>query len=261
MGKQNSRGRFVSKDYAGAIVGQMLLLSDSLGDLEHNVTKGTLKELLVSGLLKPFLPVQFATTSGIIVNVDGTQSGQTDIVIVDRRILPPFFYSQNVGIIPVESVVATIEVKSTLSLSEIKKANGAARRLIQDIWSRHLLRQGKVQSAIKLPLACVFGFTGPKGGKLAGCDETAAAAWLEQSASHLIAVVQARRYSWMLVNKKWSRAEDDASSGHEGVKRFVGVLIDNCRRIAETNFQKLAGRHLDIVGRYIRTQSIDQPSG
>lgn len=257
MSNENSQPRFLTKDYASAVVGQMLLLSDSLTDLTHKSTKGTLREILVSGLLVPFLPTQFAVTSGVIVNVNGTQSRQTDVVIVDTRILPPFIYRQNVGVIPVESVVATIEVKSILSLKEIKSAEDAATRLLENVWPAHVLRQERVVANINPPLACVFGFTG-RVAVLSNSDESQGKAWLLKGAKHLIAVVQARRHCWMLVNNQWSREEDSDSSDHGGIKRFVAVLADNCRRIAEWNLRFFANRQVDLLGRYIRYQSIDK---
>jgi hypothetical protein len=89
--------------------------------VEHNGAKGALRESLMSELLRPLLPPDFGVATGIIISADNVQSAQQDIIIYNRRILPPFL-TEGPALVPVESVVATIEVKSVLDATELKSA-------------------------------------------------------------------------------------------------------------------------------------------
>ena len=75
----------------------------------------------MSELLRPLLPPDFGVATGVIISSDDVQSAQQDIIIYNNRILPPFL-TDGPAIVPIESVVATIEVKSSLDATELKKA-------------------------------------------------------------------------------------------------------------------------------------------
>lgn len=98
-----------------------LSAAEVAADLEHNGVKGAMREALMSELLRPLLPPDFGVATGVIISADNEQSPQQDIIIYNKRILPPFL-TDGPALIPVESVVATIEVKSTLTAEELKKA-------------------------------------------------------------------------------------------------------------------------------------------
>ena len=95
-------------------------------DLEHKGVKGALRESLMSELLRPMLPPDFGVATGIIISSDDIQSAQQDIIVYNKRILPPFL-TNGPALVPVESVVATIEVKSTLNATELQRAFANAR--------------------------------------------------------------------------------------------------------------------------------------
>jgi hypothetical protein len=59
--------------------------------------------------------------TGILISNDDQQSAQQDIVVFDRRVLPPLLF-QGPAIIPIECALATIEVKSCLTAAELRKA-------------------------------------------------------------------------------------------------------------------------------------------
>ena len=90
MTQDNGEATRLVSDYASALVRSMLVVSESLRNLDHTTSKGTLRELLVSSLLKRFLSSQFSVSSGLIVNHGGEQSNQMDVIILDNRVLPPF---------------------------------------------------------------------------------------------------------------------------------------------------------------------------
>lgn len=87
--------------------------------LEHHGLKGDVREQALSVFLEKHLPEKFRVGSGIVVNSDGEQSRQQDIIIYDAFNAPLLLNEENTKIIPVESVYGTIEVKSTLSKKEL----------------------------------------------------------------------------------------------------------------------------------------------
>jgi hypothetical protein len=70
--------------------------------------------VLVIELIERFLPKRFSIGSGLIVTSSGKVSSQTDIVIYDNFYNAPIKMHQGFSIFPIESVYATIEVKSTV---------------------------------------------------------------------------------------------------------------------------------------------------
>lgn len=88
--------------------------------LAHNGLVGRVRELMVSRLLAPMLPAGFEVGTGKITNAAGALSHETDLVIYNRSILPPVFYSDRDGVFPLESSYYAIEVKSKLTAADIK---------------------------------------------------------------------------------------------------------------------------------------------
>jgi hypothetical protein len=89
--------------------------------------KGAVRETLVADLFRPLLPTDFGVATGIIISAENQQSAQQDIVVFDRRVLPPLLFEGGPTLIPVESALATIEVKSCLNATELKAAQENAR--------------------------------------------------------------------------------------------------------------------------------------
>ncbi len=52
---------------------------------------------------------------------------QQDVVIFDQRIIPPILFEQGPAVIPVESTLVCIEIKSKLTAAELRKAHDSAR--------------------------------------------------------------------------------------------------------------------------------------
>jgi len=89
-------------------------------NISHQVVKGTARELaIVERLLKPYFPQKYSIGSGLIADVTGTTSKQQDIVIYDGFSLPVLQDLYHDKIFFVEQILSAIEVKSTLTHSEI----------------------------------------------------------------------------------------------------------------------------------------------
>jgi hypothetical protein len=95
--------------------------SSVANDYDNQVLKGRAREIFLSDLLIPFLDKSFGICTGIIIDSDGNQSNQIDIIIYNTVIVPPILLKEGEGVIPYETVLATIEVKTRLNSNELKK--------------------------------------------------------------------------------------------------------------------------------------------
>lgn len=114
------RDLFVAR-VAGAIAA-----SRAASLVTHAGLRGQLREILVRDLFRPLLPADLGIGHGQIAATDGRLSTEQDVVLYDRRILPPLTYEQVHGVFPVEAVLATIEIKSCVTASNLKDASAAA---------------------------------------------------------------------------------------------------------------------------------------
>jgi len=228
--------------YAACVVQDFVTRARDLKDLLHDLTKGELKELFVSKVLRSFLTGQFGIGSGIVLNRNGNQSRQMDIVVYDNRIILPFIQEQNIGVYPAESVIATIEVKTTLDKGAVEKAEEAAKELTESVFRG-------VPFGFT-PLCAAFGFEG-------GFDEVAeqekGARWLAENVTHLFDICIAGKYSWANVGGRGWTIGLDTSNGYDETRRFIALLLDNIRTAAQERFHYFVeGGHWDWLSAYIR---------
>ena len=236
--------RTLIQKYASSMVEDFLARANDLKDLKHDLTKGELKELFVGRILKSFLTTQFEVGSGIVINLEGGQSRQTDIVIYDNRIIPPFIKEQNLGIYCAESVIATIEIKTTLNKGELVGAEEAAKVLHDQVFKN-------VAFGFR-PLCTVFSFQGGFGEL--GSEETGRK-WLDENVKDLFNICVAKEYCWANVGRKGWSIQFHKSEAYEETKRFIALLLDNVRTRAQERVRYLAGEeHRDWFSAYIREE-------
>jgi hypothetical protein len=95
--------------------------------LENRGVKGAIREVLIADLFRPLLPSDMGIASGVLISAfDEGESAQQDIIIFHKRIIPPLLFEQGPAIVPVESALACIEIKSKLNASEVRKAHESA---------------------------------------------------------------------------------------------------------------------------------------
>ena len=87
--------------------------------IPHSSTKGTRNEEALKSIIENFLPKKYSVGSGIIIDSFGNASKQVDLVIYDSTIYPSLFSQTSTSIYPVETVLATIEVKTFLDESAL----------------------------------------------------------------------------------------------------------------------------------------------
>lgn len=80
----------------------------------------------LSSLVERLLPVTVGVGTGTVINAHGEQSPQTDLIIFDQGRQPQILAQTSFAIFPVETVIATVEVKTTVTLAQIDDARKKA---------------------------------------------------------------------------------------------------------------------------------------
>lgn len=88
--------------------------SDSISAISHSTVKGTFREGFLIPVIQSLLPPHFGIGSGQIVDKWDKFSPQADIIIYDKRKIPPIIEQNGLGIYFIDSVHRVIEVKSIL---------------------------------------------------------------------------------------------------------------------------------------------------
>jgi len=99
-----------------------LLLGDQAAG--HPVAQGTGSEMHWADMLKTMLPARYQVSPAIVVDSEGRQSDEIDLIIRDAHFSPLLF---NVGrdlYVPAESVYAVFEIKPTINGRNLDYASG-----------------------------------------------------------------------------------------------------------------------------------------
>jgi hypothetical protein len=99
----------------------------AIGELRHPGLIGRLREILVQNVIQPFLPPTVDVRTGTIVSLDGEREHriQDDIVLFSHE-AAPLLMDWEQAVMPIEGVLAQIEVKSTLTRADVRDAVLAA---------------------------------------------------------------------------------------------------------------------------------------
>lgn len=114
--------------HMSAVEEQLLATSKIPANSGHSLHKGTPREAFIREFLEAHLPSTLAIGTGEIINSESSPNSarrQFDIVIYKRN-LPKLDFGGGVSGFLVESVIATIEVKSTLDKAGMEQAITAA---------------------------------------------------------------------------------------------------------------------------------------
>ena len=94
----------------------------------HRLSAGENREDLVQKFLEEHLPRRFGVSSGMVISHEGAFSNQADLVVVDALNNSPLYGTSSNQLWPVEAVYSLLEVKTTLSPSEIRDSIAKGRR-------------------------------------------------------------------------------------------------------------------------------------
>ncbi len=129
--------------------------------IAHPGLKGRFRELLVDGILEPWLPATVHCATGTVISFRNAFRSKTqdDILIIDRSISPAVLMKPGVqeGVYMRNSVLARIEVKSTLDISgfrDVGDSCGEYRQLGLDL-DVERLRSDRIHM---MELNLLFGF-------------------------------------------------------------------------------------------------------
>lgn len=141
---------------AQALVNYALSLSDSVRDLEHAGLRGRAREVFAKDLFAPFLSPDIGICTGLAVDSEGKASRQIDVIVYDRTLIPTLLFTGEEGVVPIESVLATVEVKSTLTRHELRGAVENARS-VKNLQPKYIEIKGDFVEKLS-PLCCLFAF-------------------------------------------------------------------------------------------------------
>jgi hypothetical protein len=94
-------------------------LSKARSAVQHPSLKGASFEETFRTFLRQYLPKSLDISSGVLVDANGNDSRQIDVIISDAAKTPIFYKSGDVRVIPIECVYAAIEVKAYLGSNEL----------------------------------------------------------------------------------------------------------------------------------------------
>jgi hypothetical protein len=111
--------------------------------VNHPGLKGRIREIVLSNLFRPILPLGMEIGNGKIIDYLDNQSRETDVIIYTRNILAPILYDEKTGMFPIESCIYAIEIKSKLTASEIKDsiAKGEDLRSLKYMVNKYLINK------------------------------------------------------------------------------------------------------------------------
>lgn len=103
---------------------RVVALAEQQSNIEHPGLKGRFRELLVDGILEPWLPTTVQCATGTVVSFKNhfRSKTQEDILLIDQSISPLVLIKPHVheGVYMRNSVLARIEVKSSLDSNGFK---------------------------------------------------------------------------------------------------------------------------------------------
>lgn len=94
------------------------LYSDMSIKIQHNASDGKYREYLVTKVLEKIIPSKYSITNGFVIDSDNRISKEMDVIIYDRNYVPPFF-DETYTVVPIEAVIAVIQVKTTLKIDTL----------------------------------------------------------------------------------------------------------------------------------------------
>lgn len=101
-------------------------LQNSRGVFGHPGTKGEVSESEWIGLLTDYLPHRYKAGRAFVMDFEGNESDQIDLVVYDSHFTPRLYAQNGNQFIPAESVYAVFEVKQNLSREHIEYAKSKA---------------------------------------------------------------------------------------------------------------------------------------
>jgi hypothetical protein len=233
-------------EYLQASLDRVFSLAKGFGYVEHRGVKGVLRESLIESFLEPLLMPPYRAGTGVVIDCKGKQSGQCDIIIWDDSIFRPLYSARGAGIYFIESVVAVMEVKSTLKKSSFKQAIQRARELkdmfILRPWTPEHPNETWINEPGIAPLNLLFGFrSDTQGSERERAEAVAAKEGVELGQFLQLAVVPGKD-SWSFSPLKQFNVHPQYRH-HEVLMPFAGIM-NALKGLSEKRGKPRLGAHM-----------------
>ncbi|CAB3796017.1 hypothetical protein LMG28688_04217 [Paraburkholderia caffeinitolerans] len=229
-----------------------ILAAEGANAFSHQVVKGTVLEILISELFRPLLPADIGIGTGqIIESYSGKLSGQIDIVLYDKAILPPILIDEKLGLFPIESVLYAIEVKTTLTAAELQSAHDSAKDLQTKFGYLPGQRvNGKLvpQHSIEKARNVIFALKSDLSGTKLNEAERYKKIYGDEPA-HIASICVAGREYWFQSNSAWVGGTD--TDQFDGILSFIGGVTNTYRGVS-------ASRGYPLLGHYVVAENMHQ---
>lgn len=201
------------------------------GSISHPGMKGEIREILIRDLFRPLLPSFMGVMTGQIISHLNQTSRQQDIVLYDRSILPPLLFENRVGLLPIEAVLCSIEVKSRLTAQEMDSSDKSAGELSSFTYSSGNYSSDGIPSHHQVVslIPSIFGFESDLAS--GGMSETDRYDGLRSKGSPSVRniCVVGRGY-WYWQNDHWQSCP--VSYEFEEVVAFISGIMNRYREVA-----------------------------
>ncbi len=121
----------ISEVVKARLCGLRSLLEESR-QIDHRGTQGALREKYLLEFLESLLPPSLSISGGFICDALGGITPQLDLILAEKSAIPSIALTGDVALIPVETALLAVEVKSTLTSKDkvqIQAQVGALRNL------------------------------------------------------------------------------------------------------------------------------------
>lgn len=219
--------------------------AQAVKDISHPGVKGRLREIFIRDLLRPLLPADIGLGTGIVVSIDNRQSTEQDVLLFDRRILPPILWEQTTGVFPVESVLFSIEVKSVLTATELMSAHDKA--VILDQFPYHTgtysaAGQPQPQQCVHL-IPAIFAFDSDlRSGHKTEIQRYDELRGSQYAAIRSLCVVGKGNWFWSDQHQGWQSAVTEGPMGE--VMGFLAGILNTYPLVADSRCRPRLGHYL-----------------
>ena len=210
----------------------------------HQGVKGAILEILIGNLFRPLLPLDIGVGTGqIIDSYNSSMSRQIDIILYDSSILPPVLFDEKTGIFPIESVLYTIEVKTTLNAAELAAAHESAKSIAKFGYLSGLLDEyGKEKNhPIEKARSVVFALGTNLSGKRLNEAQRYKTIYKDEPA-HLRAICVAGKEYWYDDGEYWKGFQ--SNDEYDDVLAFIGGVTNTYKSVSRSRHEPLLGNYV-----------------
>ena len=106
--------------------------AENVNEISHRFLKGRIREIAINNLITPIISKKLEIGTGKIIDSTNYESSEIDLIIHSKELIPPLMFNEQLGLFPIESCLAAIEVKSTVNATELQTSITIAQSLLND---------------------------------------------------------------------------------------------------------------------------------